>query len=199
MLFEVRLIDRNLYMIKFYAEHLPVRDAKGYWRGALRCNRPRVVQEFHSGVVMNRFLCHTGWTGSQGEGPSMRYLLFILFFLSGFTDGPFNSAWGGEIRGQVLRIISEGKVVPFANLDLSIVEDVPGIRECKITTETKSHVVTTDANGLFSIGALKAGQYHICAEYDYEADPDSGRRFTASIVTLVYVSRMGVTKVTIKK
>jgi len=129
----------------------------------------------------------------------MRYLLFILFFLSGFTDGNFNSAWGGEIQGQVFRIISHGKVVPFANLDLSIVQDVPGVRECKITTETKSHVVTTDANGTFSIGALKAGEYHICAEYDYEADPDSGRRFTASIATHVHVSRMGVTKVTIKK
>jgi hypothetical protein len=148
---------------------------------------------------MNKFLCQTDATGLRGQGAFMRYLLFILFFLSGFTDGNFNSAWGGEIQGQVFRIISDGKVVPFANLDLSIVQDVPGVRECKITTETKSHVVTTDANGTFSIGALKAGEYHICAEYDYEADPDSGRRFTASIATHVHVSRIGVTKVTIKK
>jgi uncharacterized GH25 family protein len=137
--------------------------------------------------------------GSRAKGAFMRYLLFILLFLSGITAGNFNSAWGGEIQGQLLQVISDGKVVPVANLDLSIVEDVPGVPECKITTVTKSNVVTTDANGIFSIGALKAGQYHICAEYDYEADPDSGRRFTASIATHVYVSRMGVTKVTIKK
>jgi len=136
---------------------------------------------------------------SRGKCAVMRYLLCILFFLSGFTDGNFNSAWGGEIQGQVLRVISDEKVVPVANLDLSVLEDVPGVRQCKITIETKAKVVTTDANGIFSIGSLTAGQYHICAEYDYEADPDSGRRFTTSIATHVYVSRMGVTKVTIKK
>ena len=48
----------------------------------------------------------------------MRYLLFILFFLSGFTDGNFNSAWGGEIQGQVFRVISDGVVV---------VEDFDGV------------------------------------------------------------------------
>ncbi|MGH7180537.1 MAG: hypothetical protein ACREJN_01015, partial [Nitrospiraceae bacterium] len=137
--------------------------------------------------------------GSQGKCAVMRYLLVILFVLCGFTDGHFSSAWGGEIRGQVLRVISGEKVVPVANLDLSVLEDVPGVRQCKITTEAKAKVVTTDANGIFSIGSLKAGQYDICAEYDYEADPDSGRRFTTSIATHVYVSRMGVTKVTIKK
>ena len=148
---------------------------------------------------MNKSLCHTETIGSWGKGACMRYLLFILFFLSGFTDGNFNSAWGGEIQGQVFRVISDGVVVPVANLDLSIVEDVPGVPACKITTETKSNVVTSDANGIFSIGALKAGQYHICAEYENEVDPDSGRRFTTSIVKHVHVSRMGVTKVTIKK
>ena len=129
----------------------------------------------------------------------MRHLLIILLFLSGFMAENFNQAWGGEIEGQVLRVLSEGKVAPVANLDLSIVEDVPGVPQCKITTEAKSSVVPTDANGIFSLGALKAGLYHICAEYDYEVDPDSGRRLTTSISTHVHVLRMGVTKVTIKK
>ena len=148
---------------------------------------------------MNKCLCQTDRAGSQDKDVIMRYLLAILFFLSGFADGNVNSAWSGEIQGQVLRVISEGKSVPIANLDLSIVENVPGVRECKITTDTKSKIVTTDATGIFSIGALQAGEYYICAEYDYEADPGSGRRLTTSIATHVYVSRMGVTEVTIKK
>lgn len=129
----------------------------------------------------------------------MRYLVCILLFLFGFMDGHFNDAWSGEIEGEFLRVLSGGKVVPFADRDLTIVEDMPGVRECKITTETKSSVVTTDAQGLFSSGALKAGSYHICAEFDYEVDPDSGRRVTASVAKHVQVPRMGVTKVTIKK
>ncbi|MEP6959163.1 MAG: hypothetical protein ABI980_10585 [Nitrospirota bacterium] len=148
---------------------------------------------------MSRFLWHTEEIGSLGQGAFMRYLFFILFFLFGFMDGNFNYAWSGEIEGQLLRVISGGKVVPVADIDLIIVEDAPGVRECKITTETKSSVVTTDAQGIFSIGALQAGPYHICAEFDYEIDPASGRRVTASVVTPIYVSRMGVTKVTIKK
>ena len=128
----------------------------------------------------------------------MRYPLFILFILAGFTGGNTYLAWGGEIQGQALRAFSDG-VAPLANLDLSIVQDKPGVPECKITSETKSQIVTTDAKGIFRSGPLTAGEYHICAEYDYEADPDSGRRFTASIATHVYVSRVGVTKVTIKK
>jgi uncharacterized GH25 family protein len=114
-------------------------------------------------------------------------------------DENVNYAWSGEIEGEFLRVISAGKVVPFADIDLSIVEDVPGVRECKITTETKSSVVTTDTNGLFSIGALKAGSYHICTEFDYEIDPDSGRRVTVSVAKHIHVPKMGVTKVTIKK
>jgi hypothetical protein len=129
----------------------------------------------------------------------MRYLFFILFFLFGFMDGNFNYAWSGEIEGEFLRVVSGGKVVPFADIDLSIVEDVQGVRECKITTETKSSVVTTDANGIFSIGTLKAGSYHICTDFDYEIDPDSGRRVTVSVAKHIYVPKMGVTKVTIKK
>jgi uncharacterized GH25 family protein len=128
----------------------------------------------------------------------MQYLFVIFFLLSGFTDGTVNSAWSGEIEGQLLRV-SEGKEVPVADVDLVIVEDAPGIRECKITPETKSYVVTTDANGTFSMGTLKAGWYHICAEYDYEIDPYSGRRVTASVVKQVHVSRTGVTNVLIKK
>ena len=128
----------------------------------------------------------------------MRYPLFILFVLAGFTSGNTCFSWGGEIQGQALRVFSDG-VAPLANLDLSIVQDMPGVRECKITSETKPQIVTTDANGVFRSGPLTAGEYHICAEYDYEADRDSGRRFTASIATHVYVSRVGVTKVNIKK
>ena len=90
-------------------------------------------------------------------------------------------------------------MVPVADVDLIILEEVPGFHECKITTETKSNVVTTDANGIFRIGALKAGLYQICAEYDYEIDPDSGRRISASVVKPVRVSRNGVTRVIIKK
>jgi len=119
--------------------------------------------------------------------------------LFGFMDGNINYAWSGEIEGEFLRIISGEKVAPFAGIDLSIVEEVPGVRECKITTETKSSVVTTDTNGLFSIGALKAGSYHICTEFDYEIDPDSGRRVTVFVAKQIYVPKMGVTKVTIKK
>ena len=33
MLFEVQLIDGKLHMMKFYADHVPVIDARGYWRG----------------------------------------------------------------------------------------------------------------------------------------------------------------------
>jgi len=112
-------------------------------------------------------------------------------------DGNFNYAWSGEIEGEFLRVISGGKMVPVADIDLSIV--VSGVPECKITTETKSSVVTTDANGIFSIGALKAGSYHICAEFDYEIGPDSGRRVTVSVAKHIHIPRMGVTNVTIKK
>ena len=35
MLFEVRLIHRELSMIKFYADNVPVIDANGSWRGPL--------------------------------------------------------------------------------------------------------------------------------------------------------------------
>ena len=129
----------------------------------------------------------------------MRCLFCILFLLSGFMDGVFSYAWSGEIDGQLLRVTSGGKLAPVADVDIDIVEDVPGIRECKVTTETKSNVVTTDANGIFRTGELKAGSYHICAEYDYEIDPSSGRRVTVSVATPIYVSRVGVTKVTIKE
>jgi hypothetical protein len=128
----------------------------------------------------------------------MQYLFFILLLLSGFTEGIVHSAWSGEIEGQVLQVSGE-KWVPVEDLDLIIVEDVPGIRECKITTETKSNMVTTDGIGQFSLGNLKTGWYHICAEYDYEIDSDSGRRITAVIIKQVHVSRTGVTKVLIKK
>jgi uncharacterized GH25 family protein len=148
---------------------------------------------------MTTLFCHTDTIGSQSKDAVMRYLLFLLLFLSGFTEGPFNSTWGGEIQGQVLRVISDKNVVPVANLEVNIVEEVGGIRACKITPETKPKDVTTDENGIFSIGALKAGWYYICAEFDYEADPDSGRRHEVSIATHVYVSKKGVTKVTVKK
>ena len=128
----------------------------------------------------------------------MRYLFVLLLFLSGFTDGTVNSAWSGEIEGQVL-LVSGEKEIPVADLDLVIVEDMPGIAECKITPETKSNVVTTDAKGTFSLGTLKAGWYHICAEYDYEIDSYSGFRVTAFVVKRVHVSRTGVTNVLIKK
>lgn len=148
---------------------------------------------------MTKLFCHTDTIGSQSKCAVMRYLLFLLLFLSGFTEGHVNSAWGGEIKGQVLRVILDNNVVPVANLDLHIVEEVEGIGACKITPETKPKDVTTDENGIFSIGALKAGWYYICAEFDYEADPGSGRRRDVSIATHVYVSRRGVSKVTIKK
>ena len=128
----------------------------------------------------------------------MRYLLLILCVLSGFTDGYFNYAWSGGIDGQLLQF-SGGKEVPVPNIDLVILEDTPGFRECRVTTETKSIVVTTDVNGLFSIGDLKAGLYQICAEYDYEVDSDSGRRISVSVVKPVRVMRQGVTNVIIKK
>src|SRR5262249_39838539 len=128
----------------------------------------------------------------------MQYLIFILTFLCGFTYGNVNYAWSGEIEGQLLRIISGGKV-PLTGVDLNIVEDVPGIRECKITPETNPIVVPTNAQRIFRSGALKAGLYHICAEFDYEAGPDSSRRVTAVVATPIYVSRIGVTRVTIEK
>ena len=124
--------------------------------------------------------------------------MLILCVLSGFTDGYFNDAWSGGIDGQLLQF-SGGKEVPVANIDLAILEDTPGFRECRITPETKSIVVTTDVNGVFSIGDLKAGLYQICAEYDYEVDPDSGRRISVSVVTRVRVMRQGMTNVIIKK
>ena len=130
----------------------------------------------------------------------MRYLCFILFFLSGLTEGTFNYAWSGGIEGQVLRVVSGGKVVPVADVDLMVFEDEPGLPLCtKRTPETKANYVTTESNGTFSIGALKAGLYQICGEYDYEAEPDSGRMITVSLNKRIRVSRKGVTKVIYKK
>ena len=130
----------------------------------------------------------------------MRYLFAILCFLAGFTDGIFNYAWGGGIEGQVLRVVSDRNVVPVADVDLMVFEDVPGLPLCtKLTPETKAYYVTTESNGTFSIGALKAGLYQVCGEYDYESDPDSGRIITVSLDKRVRVSRKGVTKVIYKK
>ena len=36
MLFEVRLIDGELRMMKFYADNVPVAETEGSWRGPLR-------------------------------------------------------------------------------------------------------------------------------------------------------------------
>ena len=36
MMFEVRLIDGELHLMKFYADNMPVKDAKGSWRGPLK-------------------------------------------------------------------------------------------------------------------------------------------------------------------
>jgi len=114
-------------------------------------------------------------------------------------SGNVNDAWSGEIEGQLLRATSGGKV-PLADMDLNIVEDVPGIPVCKITPETNSIVVTTNAQGIFRSGPLKkAGPYHICAEFDYEAGHDFSRRLTAVVATPVYALRIGMTKVTIIK
>ena len=130
----------------------------------------------------------------------MRYLFAILCFLSGFTDGIFNYAWGGGIEGQVLRVVSDRNVVPVTDVDLMVFEDVPGLPLCtRDTPETKVYYVTTESNGTFSIGDLKAGLYQICGEYDYEAEPDSGRMITVSLDKRVHVSRKGVTKVIFKK
>src|SRR5215210_5465765 len=113
-------------------------------------------------------------------------------------DRNFTDSWGGQIEGQLLRVTSGGKV-PLADVDLNILEDVPGIRECHITAETKHIVVTTNAQGRFNSGTLKTGPYHICAEFDYEAGFDFDRRLTVIVATSVYVSGTGVTRITIKE
>ena len=41
MLVQVRLINGQLTMQRFYRDHIPVAAAKGHWRGPLRpCHRP---------------------------------------------------------------------------------------------------------------------------------------------------------------
>ena len=147
---------------------------------------------------MNRYLHHTEERGPLGRCALMPYLFFILSFLCGFTYANFHSAWSGEIEGQLFRSMTGGKV-PLTDIDLHIVEDVPGIPECKIAPETHPIFVTTDAKGIFKSGTLKAGPYHICAEFDYEAGPDFRRRLTAIVAIPIYVSRIGVKWVTITK
>ena len=130
----------------------------------------------------------------------MRHLFAIMSILVGLILGTFSQAWSGTIEGQILRVVSGGKVVPVYDVPLIVYQDEPGLPECAATAETKIRYIASDKDGKFSFGDLEAGLYHVCGGYDYEADdPDSNRKITVVLAKRVRVSSSGVVQVIFKK
>lgn len=130
----------------------------------------------------------------------MRHLFTIMSILVGLILGTFSQAWSGTIEGQILRVVSGGKVVPVYDVPLIVYQDEPGLPECAATAETKIRYIASDRDGKFSFEDLEAGLYHVCGGYDYEVDdPDSNRKITVVLTKRVRVSPSGVVQVIFKK